>query len=90
MSFFDDSLLLDGADVPPWDEENAPHGVCDFCSSANEADESGEVFCAVCEPRCALEATPLRASVTVDANGQCAWSGWSSDEIALLLMEHTP
>lgn len=85
MSIFDDGLLLDGSEPDAWDETSAPWGLCDGCESPNVGPDD----CAVCAPRVALK-DGIWASVTVDANGQCAWSGWSSDEIALLLLEHTP
>lgn len=70
---FDDSLLLDGAEVPPWDEESAPFGLCPSC----ESPLVGEDDCACCAPRVALEDMPIRASFAIDDAGRVSFAGWS-------------
>lgn len=74
MSYFDDVYLLDGSEPAPWDEESAPHGLCDTC----ETPLDGEDDCAVCAPRCAIEYSPVRASFVIDiATGAVRENGWT-------------
>jgi hypothetical protein len=68
---FDDSLLLDGSEPEPWDEESAPFGLCIWC----ESPLVGEDDCAACAPRRDLDDSPVRASFTVDADGRVSRCG---------------
>jgi hypothetical protein len=62
-------------------EDQFPHGRCDLCESAlSFSDDEGE-FCQVCEPRVALEYSPVRASFHVDPPtrgipGRVTWAAW--------------
>lgn len=49
MSLYD-SWLLEGSEPDAWDEDSAPHGVCEWDENALEADDAG-VFCPTCSPR---------------------------------------
>jgi hypothetical protein len=62
------------------------HGSCEYCGSPLAVDHSG-VHCPECEPRVSLEYSPVRASFAI-VDGVVTWSGWCTDEIAIVLEEH--
>ena len=62
VSYYD-TWLLEGSEPDGYDEDTAPHGLCDFCEQPMDYGSDGE-FCSRCGPL-PHEALDIVASFTV-------------------------
>jgi hypothetical protein len=57
-----------------WDERDYVNGVCPYCGGP--LDDSYD--CPICEPRVALEDSPVRASFEIKPDGAVVWAAGSA------------